>query len=118
MLYALHESLLMLAEEGLEAAWARHQANHLRLRAGLDALGLELLVAEAARLPQLNAIRIPEGADDLGVRRALLNAHGIEIGAGLGPLAGKVWRIGLMGESSRPECVDRVLGALKQVLGR
>jgi alanine-glyoxylate transaminase/serine-glyoxylate transaminase/serine-pyruvate transaminase len=118
MLYALHESLLMLAEEGLEAAWARHQANHLRLRAGLDALGLELLVPEAARLPQLNAIRIPEGADDLGVRRALLNEHGIEIGAGLGPLAGKVWRIGLMGESSRPECVDRVLGALKQVLGR
>jgi alanine-glyoxylate transaminase/serine-glyoxylate transaminase/serine-pyruvate transaminase len=118
MLYALHESLLMLAEEGLEAAWARHQANHLRLRAGLDALGLELLVAEAARLPQLNAIRIPEGADDLGLRRALLNEHGIEIGAGLGPLAGRVWRIGLMGESSRPECVDRVLGALKQVLGR
>jgi alanine-glyoxylate transaminase/serine-glyoxylate transaminase/serine-pyruvate transaminase len=118
MLYALHESLLMLAEEGLEAAWARHRANHLRLRAGLDALGLELLVPEAARLPQLNAIRIPEGADDPGVRRALLNAHGIEIGAGLGPLAGKVWRIGLMGESSRPECVDRVLAALGQVLGR
>jgi alanine-glyoxylate transaminase/serine-glyoxylate transaminase/serine-pyruvate transaminase len=118
MLYALHESLLMLAEEGLEAAWARHQANHLRLRDGLDALGLELLVPEAARLPQLNAIRIPEGADDPGVRRALLNEHGIEIGAGLGPLAGKVWRIGLMGESSRPECVDRVLTALRQVLGR
>lgn len=118
MLYALHESLLMLAEEGLEAAWARHQANHLRLRAGLDALGLELLVPEAARLPQLNAIRIPEGVDDPGVRRALLNEHRIEIGAGLGPLAGKVWRIGLMGESSRPECVDRVLAALGQVLGR
>lgn len=118
MLYALHESLLMLAEEGLEAAWARHQANHLRLREGLDALGLELLVPEAARLPQLNAIRIPAGADDLGLRRELLNAHGIEIGAGLGPLAGKVWRIGLMGESSRPECVDRVLAALRQVLGR
>ena len=79
---------------------------------------MELLVPEAARLPQLNAIRIPAGADDLGLRRALLNEHGIEIGAGLGPLAGKVWRIGLMGESSRPECVDRVLGALKQVLGR
>lgn len=118
MLYALHESLLILAEEGLEAAWARHRQNHVRLREGLDAWGLELPVPEAARLPQLNAIRIPDGVDDLGVRRALLSEHGIEIGAGLGPLAGKVWRIGLMGESSRPQCVDRVLAALKQVLGR
>lgn len=118
MLYGLHESLLMLVEEGLEPAWERHRRNHLRLRDGLAALGLELLVPETARLPQLNAIRIPEGADDPGVRRALLNDHGIEIGAGLGPLAGKVWRIGLMGESSRPECVDRVLAALRHVLVR
>lgn len=118
MLYGLHESLLMLVEEGLEPAWERHRQNHLRLRDGLATLGLELLVPETARLPQLNAIRIPEGADDPGVRRALLNDHGIEIGAGLGPLAGKVWRIGLMGESSRPECVDRVLAALRHVLVR
>lgn len=116
MLYGLHESLRMLAEEGLEQAWSRHAENHQRLRAGLDALGLELLVPEAARLPQLNTVRIPAGADDLVVRRALLNEHGIEIGAGLGALAGKVWRIGLMGDSSRPECVDRVLEALRRVL--
>jgi len=118
MLYALHESLLMLAEEGLENVWARHQASHQRLRAGLDALSLELLVPKAARLPQLNTIKIPAGADDAGVRRALLNAHGIEIGAGLGALAGKVWRIGLMGEGSRAESVDRVLAALGEELGR
>lgn len=116
MLYALHESLLMLAEEGLEQSWARHAQNHQRLRAGLEAMGLELLVPEAARLPQLNTVKIPPGADDLAVRRALLHEHGIEVGAGLGALAGKVWRIGLMGEGSRPESVDRVLQALRSVL--
>ena len=116
MLYALHESLLMLAGEGLEQAWARHAQNHERLRAGLEALGLELLVPAAARLPQLNTVKIPPGADDLAVRRALLHEHGIEVGAGLGALAGKVWRIGLMGEGSRPEAVDRVLQALRSVL--
>lgn len=116
MLYGLHEALILLAAEGLEAAWARHADTHVRLRDGLAALGLELIVPEAARLPQLNAVRIPEGVDDLKVRRALLNEHGIEIGAGLGALAGKVWRIGLMGESSRPEAVDRVLAALRAVL--
>jgi alanine-glyoxylate transaminase/serine-glyoxylate transaminase/serine-pyruvate transaminase len=116
MLYALHESLLMLAAEGLEQAWARHAQNHQRLRAGLEAMDLELLVPEAARLPQLNTVKIPPGADDLAVRRALLHEHGIEVGAGLGALAGKVWRIGLMGEGSRPESVDRVLQALRSVL--
>lgn len=116
MLYALHESLLMLAAEGLQQAWARHAQNHERLRAGLETLGLELLVPEAARLPQLNTVKIPPGADDLAVRRALLHEHGIEVGAGLGALAGKVWRIGLMGEGSRPEAVDRVLQALRSVL--
>jgi alanine-glyoxylate transaminase/serine-glyoxylate transaminase/serine-pyruvate transaminase len=118
MLYALHEALLILHEEGLEASWARHRANHLRLRDSLAAIGLDLLVPEAARLPQLNTVRIPDGADDAGTRRRLLDEFGIEVGAGLGELAGKVWRIGLMGHGSRPENVDRVVGALKTVLGR
>jgi alanine-glyoxylate transaminase / serine-glyoxylate transaminase / serine-pyruvate transaminase len=118
MLYGLHESLVMLEEEGLEAAWARHRANHLRLRAGLEALGIDFLVDEAHRLPQLSAVRIPEGIEDAPTRRRLLDEFSIEIGAGLGPLAGKVWRIGLMGASSTPESVDRVLAALKSVLGR
>lgn len=118
MAYALHESLTMLKEEGLTAAWARHRANHERLRDGLQALGLELLVDERHRLPQLNAVVVPEGVDEAGVRRTLLDTHSIEIGAGLGPLAGKIWRIGLMGASSRPEAVDRVLEALAQALGR
>lgn len=115
-LYGVHEALLMLHEEGLEQSWARHQANHERLRDGLAAMGLELLVAPEARLPQLNAVRVPDGIDEAAVRRRLLNEHNIEIGAGLGALAGKIWRIGLMGHSSDPAKVDRVLGALREVL--
>ncbi|HEY0178701.1 MAG TPA: alanine--glyoxylate aminotransferase family protein [Dokdonella sp.] len=118
MLYALHEALLMLREEGLEAAWARHRENHLRLRRGLEALGLELFVEESARLPQLNAVRVPDGVDEAAVRRRLLDEHGIEIGAGLGELAGRIWRIGLMGAGSTPQNVDRVLGALGESLQR
>lgn len=118
MLYALHEALLMLHEEGLEVAWARHRANHLRLRDGLAALDLELFVEESARLPQLNAVKVPDGVDEAGVRRRLLDEHGIEIGAGLGELAGRIWRIGLMGAGSAPQNVDRVLEALGKVLGR
>ncbi|MBO9662116.1 alanine--glyoxylate aminotransferase family protein [Dokdonella sp.] len=118
MLYALHEALLMLREEGLEAAWARHRANHLRLRDGLAALDLRLFVEERARLPQLNAVEVPDGVDEAAVRRRLLDEHGIEIGAGLGELAGKIWRIGLMGAGSAPHNVDRVLAALGVVLGR
>lgn len=118
MLYGLHEALLILHEEGLQAAWARHQRNHLRLRAGLEQLGLELLVAESARLPQLNAVRIPDGVEDLPVRRRLLDEFNIEIGAGLGSLAGKIWRIGLMGASSSELAVDQVLAALAKVLKR
>lgn len=118
MLYGLHESLLILHEEGLQAAWARHQTNHERLRDGLQQMGLELLVDARYRLPQLNAVVVPDDADEAGVRRTLLEKHSIEIGAGLGPLAGKIWRIGLMGASSRPEAVDRVLDALGQTLGR
>ncbi len=117
-LYGVHEALLILHEEGLERAWVRHQANHERLRDGLAAMGLELLVAPAARLPQLNAVRVPDGVDEAAVRRRLLNEHNIEIGAGLGALAGKIWRIGLMGHSSDPAKVDRVLGALNETLVR
>lgn len=115
-LYALHESLLMVAEETLPAAWARHRRNHLALRAGLEQLGLGFVVDEAHRLPQLNAVSIPEGVDDKAVRASLLQDHGIEIGAGLGPLAGKIWRIGLMGYSSREENVLHLLAALESVL--
>lgn len=115
-LYGLHEALLILHEEGLENAWARHQNNHQRLRDGLQEIGLSLLVEESARLPQLNVVIVPNGIDEAEVRSKLLNQHNIEIGAGLGSLAGKVWRIGLMGASSRPDKVERVLAALKTLL--
>jgi alanine-glyoxylate transaminase/serine-glyoxylate transaminase/serine-pyruvate transaminase len=115
-LYALHESLVMLAEEGIEAAWARHRRLHLALRAGLEALGLELVVPEAERLPQLNAVSVPGGVDDAAVRARLLSDYGLEIGAGLGALAGKVWRIGLMGWSCRPQNVLFCVSALGTVL--
>ncbi|MCK5648720.1 MAG: alanine--glyoxylate aminotransferase family protein, partial [Gammaproteobacteria bacterium] len=93
-LYALHESLVILQQEGLENSWARHTHHHLALRAGLEAMGLEFVVAENDRLPQLNAVTIPEGVDEAQVRSRLLNEYNLEIGAGLGSLAGKVWRIG------------------------
>lgn len=115
-LYGLHEALLILREEGIEEAWERHRRNHLALRAGLEALGLSYVVPESERIPQLNAVRIPEGVDDARVRRRLLEEHGLEIGAGLGALAGKVWRIGLMGHSSRPENIEHCLAALGAVL--
>jgi len=115
-LYALHESLLMLAEEGIEQAWRRHRRNHLALRAGLEALGLELVVPESERLPQLNAVSIPGGIDDASVRTRLLSEYNLEIGAGLGPLAGQIWRIGLMGWSSRRENILLCIGALGSVL--
>ncbi len=116
-LYGLHEALLMLKEEGLEQAWARHLHHHQMLRAGLEAMGLELAVSEGARLPQLNVVRIPAGVDDALVRRRLLEEHGVEIGGGLGPLAGKVWRIGLMGQGSSALNVRTGLTALEAVLG-
>jgi alanine-glyoxylate transaminase/serine-glyoxylate transaminase/serine-pyruvate transaminase len=115
-LYGLHESLLILREEGIEHSWVRHQRNHLALRAGLDALGLQLIVPEAERLPQLNAVAVPDGVDEARVRNRLLEEHGIEIGAGLGVLAGKIWRIGLMGYSSRSDNIVRCLAALGSVL--
>jgi alanine-glyoxylate transaminase / serine-glyoxylate transaminase / serine-pyruvate transaminase len=118
MLYALHEALLILKEEGLEAAFARHRSNHLLLKDGLEAIGLELLVEEGARLPQLNAVKVPDGVDEAVVRKRLLGDFDIEIGAGLGELAGKIWRIGLMGAGSNPQSVDRVVGALAACLDR
>lgn len=115
-LYALHESLRMLAAEGLENAWQRHHEMHLVLRAGLEKLGLNFVVAEDSRLPQLNAIYIPEGVDDAAVRTRLLKDYNLEIGAGLGALAGKAWRIGLMGFGARRENVSLCLRALEEVL--
>ncbi len=115
-LYALHEALVMLQEEGLENSWARHATAHAGLRAGLEAMGLIFLVDEAHRLPQLNTVMVPDGVDEAAVRSALLNDHGIEIGAGLGPLAGKVWRVGLMGQSATAGHVSQFLTALEQVL--
>ena len=115
-LYALHESLVILEEEGLENSWLRHKHHHLALRAGLEAMGLDFVVAENDRLPQLNAVTIPEGVDEAQVRSRLLNEYNLEIGAGLGTLAGKVWRIGLMGHSSRAENILLCLSALEAVL--
>lgn len=116
-LYALHESLVMLQDEGLENSWTRHAKNHQALRAGLEAMGLSFIVDEADRLPQLNSVTIPDGVDEAAVRGQLLNEFSLEIGAGLGALAGKVWRIGLMGHSSRAENIMLCLSALEAVLG-
>ena len=116
MNYALHEGLRLVLEEGLEARWARHLRNHRALKAGLTALGLPYTAAEGRQLPQLNAVRIPAGVDDLAVRKMLLNEFGIEIGGGLGDFKGKAWRIGLMGYNSRPDVVLLVLAALEQCL--
>ncbi len=116
MIYAIREGLRLLHEEGLVARWDRHVRNHRALKAGLSALGLSYVAGEGQQLPQLNAVRVPAGADDLAVRKKLLNDFGIEIGGGLGDLKGKVWRIGLMGHNSRPNNVLLVLSALEQCL--
>jgi alanine-glyoxylate transaminase/serine-glyoxylate transaminase/serine-pyruvate transaminase len=116
MNYALHEGLRLVLEETLEARWARHLRNHKALKAGLAALGMSYTAAEGRQLPQLNAVRIPAGTDDLAVRKQLLSDFGIEIGGGLGDLKGKAWRIGLMGYNSRPGIVLLLLGALEQCL--
>ncbi|MDG0972057.1 MAG: alanine--glyoxylate aminotransferase family protein [Porticoccaceae bacterium] len=115
-LYGLHESLVIVREEGLENSWARHQRNHLSLRAGLEEMGIGFLVPEKDRLPQLNTVTIPEGVDDASVRSRLLNEFDLEIGAGLGSLAGRVWRIGLMGHASNQKNVDFCLSSLRAVL--
>ncbi len=115
-IYALHESLVMLEEEGLQASFDRHRKNHDMLVAGLESLGLAMAVDAEWRLPQLNSVIIPEGVNDATVRSRLLNEFDLEIGAGLGELAGKQWRIGLMGYSSNPVNVTRCLTALESVL--
>ena len=117
-LYGLHESLVILQEEGIEAAWARHAAMHRALRAGVEAMGLEFLVAEDARLPQLNTICVPKDVDEAAVRSFLLSRYDLEVGAGLGALAGKVWRVGLMGHSARAENVFLFLTAMEDALSR
>ena len=117
-LYALHESLVMLQEEGLEAAQQRHRRNHRGLVAGLEAMGLVMAVAPAHRLPQLNCVLTPAGVDEAAVRTALLEEFDLEIGAGLGALAGKTWRIGLMGFASSERNVMYCLNALEAVLDR
>ena len=115
-LYGLHEALVMLKEEGLEASWARHEKTHRALRAGVEAMGLKFIVPETQRLPQLNAISVPPGVDDAVVRQRLLQDYNLEIGAGLGALAGKIFRVGLMGHGSNIKNVLLCLGALEKVL--
>lgn len=116
--YALHESLRILHNEGLQAAWQRHSNMHSALKAGLENISLEFVVEEACRLPQLNMVKIPTGIDDAEVRSELLTDFGLEIGAGLGELAGKVWRIGLMGYGSNTKNVDYCVNSLTKVLKR
>ncbi|KID56652.1 alanine--glyoxylate aminotransferase [Pseudoalteromonas luteoviolacea] len=115
-LYALHESLLMLKQEGLENTWLRHQRLHEQLRHGLEKLGIEFLVDETHRLPQLNSVLVPDGVDDTQVRSTLLSKYNLEIGAGLGQLAGKTWRIGLMGSTANEQNVALLLAALKETI--
>ncbi len=117
MFYSIHEAMRMVLEEGLETRFARHKQNHEKLRVGLEAMGFEFLVAPGYRLPMLNAVKIPQGFDDVNVRSRLLNEYNIEIGAGLGDFAGKVWRIGLMGESCTKNHINMLLAALKQIMG-
>lgn len=115
-LYGLHEALVILEEEGLENSWRRHMQHHRALVAGLEAMGLSMWVEERYRLPQLNAVGVPAGVDEALVRAALLRDYSLEIGAGLGALAGKVWRIGLMGHACNRRNVLFCLGALEDTL--
>jgi len=115
-LYALHEALVILEEEGIENSWVRHRRHHDALRAGLEAMGLQFVVPERERLPQLNAVSVPAGVDEAAVRTALLEEYNLEIGAGLGAMAGKIWRIGLMGYACNRTNVLFCLGALDAVL--
>lgn len=116
MTYGLYEALRLIHEEGLENCHARHMLNHLALKAGLAAVGIQYTAREGHQLPMLNAVRIPDGVDDVAVRQQLLQRFGIEIGGGLGAFKGKVWRIGLMGYGARPANVLLFLSALEQLL--
>ena len=115
-LYGLHEALVMLQEEGLEQSWARHVQLHHTLRAGLEKLGFEYIGRDGARLPQLNAVKVPAGVDEVKLRSILLNTYSLEIGAGLGSLAGKIVRIGLMGQACTIRNVALCLSALEAAL--
>lgn len=116
MIFALHEALRSVLEEGLDNRYARHRRQAEALWSGLERLGLELPVKPSVRLPPLSLVRIPRGADDRAVRRQLLEAHGLEIGGGLGDFKGKAWRIGLMGASATPRHVELCLEALEEAL--
>ena len=118
MNFGMREALRLLTEEGLDNAWARHRRNAEALWSGLEKLGLSMLVPEDHRLPTLTTVRIPEGVDGKAFSSHLLNTHGIEVGGGLGVLAGKIWRIGLMGYNSTPENVDRLLNLFESELPR
>jgi alanine-glyoxylate transaminase / serine-glyoxylate transaminase / serine-pyruvate transaminase len=116
MLYGLYQALFLILEEGPEKVFIRHQENHQFLVKGFEGLGLKMLVEEPFRLPMLNAVCIPEGVEELPVRQRLRKEFKIELGGGLGPLAGKIWRVGLMGHTARKENVDRLIKALEEVL--
>ena len=116
LVYALDEALAIVEEEGLQARWARHERNHRAFAEGLKAIGLSLLPPKGDGLWTLNAVRVPDGIDEAAVRKHLLDEFSIEIGAGLGPLAGKIWRVGLMGASSTPRLIVLLLGALEGAL--
>ena len=116
LVYALREALIMIDEEGLEARWARHERHHHAFAAGLEAMGLSLLPPAGERLWTLNTVRVPAGVDEAAVRRTLLNSFNIEVGAGLGPLSGKIWRVGLMGASSTYQTLLQFLAALEEAL--
>jgi alanine-glyoxylate transaminase/serine-glyoxylate transaminase/serine-pyruvate transaminase len=114
--YGFYEGLNILHEEGLENSWKRHYNNYVKLKSGLENIGLEYLVTEKDRIPHLNAVKIPAGVNDSAVRARLLNEFNLEIGAGLGPLAGKIWRIGLMGYSSNEKNIDYCIKSLSECL--
>jgi len=118
MYYGIYEALSLILEEGIEKVRARHMEVHEYLVAGLENLGLSMLVEKQNRLPSLNTVLVPDGVDELAVRKELRQTYKIEMGAGLGSLAGKIWRIGIMGHSARKENVDALLAALKKILGK
>ncbi|HEY6227731.1 MAG TPA: alanine--glyoxylate aminotransferase family protein, partial [Verrucomicrobiae bacterium] len=118
MNYGFHEALRLVLLEGLENRWRRHEQSHLAFKSGLNELGLSIGSQEGHQLWQLNAVTVPEGVDEANVRKRLLSDYNIEVGAGLGPMKGKIWRVGLMGETAKPENVRRILEALRAIIGK
>jgi alanine-glyoxylate transaminase/serine-glyoxylate transaminase/serine-pyruvate transaminase len=116
MVYALYQALLLILEEGPVQVFKRHRDTHQMLVKGLEGMGLKMVVEKPRRLPMLNTVYCPEGIDELVARRRLRSEYKIEIGGGLGPLAGKIWRIGLMGHTARKENVERFLDSLRKVI--